>query len=129
MGYQDVLNQLPHLRDNLPHLNLLQAKVDPIPIVWTGLRRGRLRYSAKTYQELLRVRPVRNWVHRRVVAGAASQRSGERVGVDEEAGGRGFRAGEYECAWHGVVREEALPLAQQDRTDEQHDLVRKPVFE
>jgi hypothetical protein len=40
MGFQDILNRLSPLRANLPSINLVQAKVDSIPIAWTGLRSG-----------------------------------------------------------------------------------------
>ena len=40
-----------------------------------------------------------------------------------------FRAIELECAWRSSLCNEALSFAQQDWIDEQHDLIRKPVFE
>ena len=39
------------------------------------------------------------------------------------------RADELECACRGSLRKEALPRAQQDRIDDQHDFIRKPMFE
>ena len=39
------------------------------------------------------------------------------------------RADELEGPCRGSLREEALPRAQQDRRDDQHDVIREPMFE
>jgi len=57
------------------------------------------------------------------------QRPSDLVGIEDDAGRHWFRADELEGAWRGSLREEALPLAQQDRIDEQQDFISKPVFE
>src|SRR6266705_1183230 len=57
------------------------------------------------------------------------QRPGDLVSIEDDAGRKGFRADELECAWRGSLRKEALPRAQQDRINGQQDFIRKPVFE
>src|SRR4030095_16338292 len=49
--------------------------------------------------------------------------------TEDDAGRKCFRAHELECACRGSLRKEALPRAQQDRIDDQHDFIRKPMFE
>jgi hypothetical protein len=63
------------------------------------------------------------------VDGAGTQRSGRRVGADEDARGHSVRAGQRESAWLGSVRKETFPFTQHYWIDEQQDLIRRPVFE
>ena len=55
------------------------------------------------------------------------QRSGGRVGADDDARRDSFRAGEREFSGRGYVGKEAFPLAQQDGIDEQQDLISEPA--
>jgi hypothetical protein len=57
------------------------------------------------------------------------QRPFDLVRVEEDAGRRCLRAHELECACRSSLRKEALPRAQQNRRDDQHSFVRKPMFE
>ena len=55
-----------------------------------------------------------------------SKRSNGSISVHEHARGRGLRADESEFARVGAVRKEAFARAQQDRVDEQQNLVDQP---
>src|SRR5271163_3471503 len=57
------------------------------------------------------------------------QSSSELVLVDEDARRRSDRALERKCAWRSSLRKQAFPFAQQDRIDQQKQLIRKPMLE
>jgi hypothetical protein len=59
----------------------------------------------------------------------ALQRPSGLVCIDNNAGGQRFRADEFEGAWRGSLGKDALARAQQDRIDNQQDLIRKPMFQ
>src|SRR5205823_10378604 len=54
---------------------------------------------------------------------------GDLVATEDDACRRCIRADELELSCGGSFRKEALPRAQQDRRDDQQDLIRKPMFE
>ena len=58
-----------------------------------------------------------------------SQRSNVSISVHEHARGRGLRADESEFARVSAVRKEAFAPAQQDRVDEQQNLVDQSLLE
>src|SRR5260370_30492736 len=58
-----------------------------------------------------------------------SQRSNVSISVHEHARGRGLRADESEFARVSTVRKEAFAPAQQDRVDEQQNLVDQSLLE
>src|SRR6266496_3665204 len=58
-----------------------------------------------------------------------SQRSNGAISIHKDARGRGLRADESEFARVGTVRKEAFAPAQQDRADEQQNLVNQSFLE
>src|ERR1051325_8169408 len=57
------------------------------------------------------------------------QRPYDLVRVEEDARWRGCCTDELECLCRGSLPKEALPRPQQNRRDDQHGFIRKPMFE